>query len=268
MPEVTVQVGHLEQHLTARRAAGSALLVPYVTGGIIPGWIDCVKACAAAGADAVEIGLPFSDPMLDGEIIQAASQQALDRGTTPAGILHELSGLDLGIPLIAMTYSNIVMRRGADDFCTRLADSGVCGLIVPDTPIDEVDTLATTTTASDIELILLVAPSTSTVRVRVIAERSRGFVYCVSRMQTTGVRTDLAATAASVAGRVRQCTTRPVLLGFGISTPEQAVRACAHADGVVVASVLMRGLMAGGGPAELEAEVGVLRSAIDGTERP
>lgn len=251
----------LENHLRGRRDAGRRLLVPYVTGGITPGWARYAEAYAAAGADAVEIGLPFSDPMLDGATIQEASFRALERGTTPDAILDELSTLDLGVPTIVMAYANTVLR--GEGFCARLAAAGVRGLIVPDVPCDEVGPLADAADAAGVALVLLAAPATMPARLRTIVGRSRGFVYAVTVMGTTGERTALAGSARSVASRLRALTTLPVLAGFGVSTPAHAAEAAGYADGVVVASSLMRRVLAGADPTEVGAEVATMRAALD-----
>jgi tryptophan synthase alpha chain len=257
-------VGPLESHLRARREGGRRLLVPYVTGGISPDWTDCLRAYVDAGADAIEIGLPFSDPMLDGLTIQEASNAALARGATTRGILAEVAVLDLGVPLVAMTYCNLLVRDGAAPFCAALRYAGISGLIVPDLPLEEVDDVEVAAAAGGLDLVLLASPATPGARLREIAERSRGFVYAVSLMGTTGERSTLGESATGLASRLRRETDRPVLLGFGISTPEQAAAAARHADGVVIASRLMRGLLDGASPAALGAEVARVRGAIDG----
>jgi tryptophan synthase alpha chain len=261
--------GPVQQALLRRREAGGKALVPFVTAGVTPDWTDYVRACADNGADAIEIGLPFSDPMLDGPVIQAASGQALARGARTAELLDEIAGSDLGrtgVPLIVMTYSNIVRRRGDEAFCSALSAAGVRGLIVPDTPLDEIEPLLGATRAAGIELILLVAPSTKPHRVSRIAELSSGFVYAVSTMGVTGVRDAVSDTVQRTVEGIRQHTSLPVLVGFGISTPDQAVQASRRADGVVVASALMRDVLAGASVPELAATVSAFRTALDGTD--
>ncbi|WP_436520045.1 tryptophan synthase subunit alpha [Actinoplanes sp. HUAS TT8] len=240
-------------------------LNPYLTGGITADWIDYLLAFQEAGADAVEIGLPFSDPMMDGATIQQASDQALGRGVTVASILADLTAAHdrIRIPLIAMTYANVVFRNGPEAFCRQLARAGIGGLIVPDMPIDEVDRLEAAASAAGVDLILLAAPVTSTDRLAEIGRRSRGFVYAVSVMDTTGERDALAATAAPLAHRIKQVTELPVLIGFGISTPAQAATAARAGDGVVVASALMRRVLNGASPGDLRAEVAAYRAALD-----
>ena len=258
-----VTAGAVEQALLRRREAGGKCLAPFVTAGITADWTDYVRACADNGADAIEIGLPFSDPMLDGPVIQAASGQALARGVRTASLLAELAAMDCGVPLIVMTYSNIVGRHGNEAFCRNLADVGISGLIVPDTPVDEVEPLLSAARAAGIELILLVAPSTKAHRVSRIAELSSGFVYAVSTMGVTGVRESVSETVQRTVAAIRDHTSLPVLVGFGISSPAQAVEASRHADGVVVASALMRDVLAGATASDLGVTIASFRSALD-----
>ena len=256
--------GPLEAHLRARRDGGHKLLVPYVTGGLGRHWPEVVEAMAAAGADAVEIGIPFSDPVMDGPTIQEASQRALEGGATPLGIVSQLGGLDVGVPLVAMTYYNLVFRTGHRRFARSLAGSGVSGAIVPDVPLEELGDWAAAADDAGVATVLLAAPVTPDERLVRICERSRGFVYGVSVMGTTGERQSLADSAAVMAKRLKAVTDKPVLLGFGVSTPAQAVDAASEADGVVVASALMRRLLDGAGPDDVGALVADLRAALDG----
>ncbi|QOC89918.1 tryptophan synthase subunit alpha [Micromonospora craniellae] len=242
------------------------LLVPYVTGGIRPDWTGYVEAYARSGADMIEIGLPFSDPILDGPTIQQASYRALRQGATVRSILDDLTEVDVDVPLIAMTYYNLVMHDPA--FCADLAAAGVSGLIVPDVPIDEVDELAASATAAGVDLVLLAAPTTPGPRLAAIARRSRRFVYAVSVMGTTGERDRLADDAVRLARDLRALTDLPVLLGFGISRPAHAVEAAEAADGVVVASALMRMVLDGADPAQVGAVVAEFRAALDGVGVP
>ncbi|PMR58629.1 tryptophan synthase subunit alpha [Verrucosispora sp. ts21] len=238
------------------------LLVPYVTGGIRPDWTRYVEEYARHGADMIEIGLPFSDPILDGPTIQQASHHALQQGVTVRSILDDLTGLNVDVPLIAMTYYNLVIHNPS--FCADLAAAGVSGLIVPDVPIDEVDELEATATAAGVDLVLLAAPTTTPSRLATIAQRSRRFVYAVSVMGTTGERDRLGEDALRLARELRAMTDLPVLLGFGISQPAHAVAAADAADGVVVASALMRMVLDGAGPEEIGATIAEFRAALDG----
>jgi tryptophan synthase alpha chain len=256
-------VGTLESHLRARRDAGRKLLVPYVTGGMGPDWIEAVHAVADAGADAVEIGIPFSDPMIDGPTIQEASLHALQRGTTPASVLDALTRADLAVPLCVMTYYNIVFRAGVRRFARSLADAGVAGAIIPDLPLEEAGEWCVEADDAGVATVLLVAPSTPSARASLICDRSRGFVYGVGTMGVTGERAALASTAGEVGKMLRALTDRPVCIGIGVSTPAQAAEACAHADGVVVGSAIVRRLLDGAGPEGVGEFVGELRAGID-----
>jgi tryptophan synthase alpha chain len=233
------------------------LLMPYITAGVTPDWTAYLTAFAAAGADLIEVGLPFSDPTVDGPTIQEASDAALSRGATPASVLAELAATRVGIPLIASTYANIALRPG---FAGALRDAGVTGLIVPDLPLDELAGLS----APGIEVSLLASPATPDDRLAEIGRRSQRFVYAVSVMGTTGERDRLAPSAAALAARLRQVTDLPVLLGFGISSPGQAAEAAAVADGVIVGAAIIRRILDGASPAEAGLFVASLRAAISG----
>jgi tryptophan synthase alpha chain len=245
------------------------MLIPYVTGGVTANWTDHLLAMQEGGADAIEVGLPFSDPMLDGVTIQRASDRALARGVTVASILDDLARVRdrIRVPLIAFAYANLVFRRGPAAFCRLLADAGIRGLIVPDLPIDEAYEVRTAAAEAGVDMILLVAPVTPDDRLHEIAEHSGWFIYAISRMDTTGERQTLAESAAPLAARVRAATTLPVVIGFGISGPEQAAEAGRAGDGVVVASALMRRVLdLGATPEDLRHEVAALRAALDAQE--
>jgi tryptophan synthase alpha chain len=258
----------LEEHLRARRESGRKLLMPYLTGGITPDWTAYLRAFADAGADAIEVGLPFSDPTLDGATIQEASDVALARGATPRGILTDLTRVEVGVPLIASTYGNLVLRDDAEQFCTALREAGVSGLIVPDLPLEEVAEIEHAAARAGVALALLASPATPPSRLREIVVRSRGFIYAVSLMGTTGERDQLAGTAARLATRLKHATDRPVFLGFGISTPQQAADAAREADGVIVGAAVMRQVLDGASPARVGAFVGALRTALDAAAGP
>jgi tryptophan synthase alpha chain len=256
--------GALESALLAKRAQGRKLLVPYVTGGIGADWVRVLQAMAEAGADAAEVGIPFSDPVMDGPTIQEASERALRRGATPVSILQDLREAGaIGIPLIAMTYYNIVFRAGHRRFAQSLVDAGVAGAIVPDVCLEELDDWERAARHADVETVLLAAPVTPDDRLAELCRRSRGFIYGVNLMGVTGERGSLAESAAALAKRLKAATDLPVIMGFGISTPEQAVAAAAEADGVIVASALMRRLLDGAGPEEIGEDVARLRAALD-----
>jgi tryptophan synthase alpha chain len=263
MAEAIVARGALETALRARRDAGHRLLVPYVTGGLGRDWLEVVRAVAASGADAIEIGIPFSDPVMDGPVIQRASAEALRTGATPSGIIAALAKADAGVPLAVMTYYNIVFRAGHRRMARTLADAGIAGAIVPDLPIEELDGWADEAHGAGIETVLLVAPTSPEARLKAICARSRGFVYGVGVMGVTGERATLGATALAVAARCKEETDTPVLIGVGVSNPEQARGVVAVADGVVVGSALVRRLLEGAGPDGAAKFVAELRAGID-----
>ena len=253
----------IEDVLRARRDAGRKLLVPYVTGGLGDDWLRVVEAVAVAGADAIEVGIPFSDPVMDGPVIQEASQRALAGGASPGSILAALARVDVDVPLVVMTYYNIVFRAGHRRFARSLADQGVSGAIVPDLPLVEFDGWGRAADDAGVDTILLVAPNTPAPTVSAICARSRGWVYGVAVMGVTGERGSLASTATALGQRLKAATDKPVLLGVGVSTPQQAGEAAAEADGVIVGSALVRRLLEGAGPDGAADFVAQLRAGLD-----
>jgi tryptophan synthase alpha chain len=257
----------LEAALRAKRDGGRKLLVPYVTGGLREDWTQVLLAMVDAGADAVEVGLPFSDPMMDGPTIQEASRQALERGTTTSSVLAELHNLDVPVPVVVMTYCNLVLRAGTKRFARQLRVAGVTGAIVPDLPLEESGEWEADAAAEGVETVLLAAPVTPAERLALLCARSHGFVYGVNLMGVTGERDSLASSSSVLAQRLKAVTTKPVVMGFGISGPDQAVAATRHADGVVVASALMRAALDGAPLDQVGARVAAIRAAID-RDRP
>jgi tryptophan synthase alpha chain len=258
------EAGPLEAHLRQRRDEGRKLLVPYVTGGYPVGeWPRLIEAFAEAGADAIEVGIPFSDPVMDGPTIQEASALALDAGITPAEILTQVAKTDPGVPLVVMTYYNIAFRLGHERFARQLHQAGVSGAILPDLPLEEVGDWAAVADAQGVETVLLAAPTAPDERLPLICERSRGFVYGVGLVGITGERAQLAASALQIARRLKAVTDKPVIIGIGVSNPDQAAEVCAVADGVVVASAIIRRLLEGGSLEDAAAFVGELRRALD-----
>ena len=262
---MSVGPGRVERALRDKRDAGRKLLVPYVTGGLGDDWLDVVAAVAEAGADAIEIGIPFSDPVMDGPTIQAASARALADGVTPEIVLAGVAAIaaSLDIPLVTMTYANVIFRPGPERFAHRLAESGVAGVIIPDLPVDELDDWAPAAATAGLETVLLAAPTTPDDRLAVICERSQGWVYGVATMGVTGERSALPASAVAIGRRLKACTDKPVLLGVGVSNPQQAAEAGGVADGVIVGSALVRRVLEGGGPEGAAAFVASLRAGLD-----
>lgn len=257
------EAGFLESYLREQRASGRKLLAPYVSGGVRHDWLAVIAAYIDAGADAVEIGIPFSDPVMDGSTIQAASLAALGRGATPSSILGELRAFESPVPLVAMTYYNLVFRFGLERFAEELVAAGVSGVILPDLPMEESGPWRAAADAVGVETVQLAGPVTPGDRIDRLCKLSRGFVYGVNLMGVTGERATLSGESGDLAVRLKAATDLPVLMGFGISTPEQAAAAAAPADGVIVASSLMRRLLDGADVAEIGAAVAALRSALD-----
>jgi tryptophan synthase alpha chain len=251
----------METRFRERRDAGAKLLVPYITGGY-PGWAQAVEAAVACGADGIEIGIPFSDPVMDGPVIQQASQLAIDHGATPPSILTAVAGLDVDRPLAVMTYYNVVHHEGHERFAARLAETGVAGCIVPDLPLEESVDWCLAADEAGVETIMLAAPTASDERLERIVARARGFVYSVGLLGVTGERATLAATARELAGRLKRITDVPVIVGVGVSDAAQAAEAVTVADGVVQGASVMRRLMESG-PDAVGDYVAEVRAAID-----
>jgi tryptophan synthase alpha chain len=224
--------------------AGHKALIAYVTVGYpsIEVTLKTVPRLAKSGADIVELGIPFSDPLADGITIQKASFQALQNGVTPETCLEVARQLraKTDVPLVFMTYYNPVFSYGLKEFVAECARSGIDGLIVPDLPPEEGAELQAITQAAGFDLIYLLAPNSSEERIRLVAERSRGFIYLVSVTGVTGAREDLPANLAAFVTRVRKLASQPLCVGFGISTPEQARRVAGLADGIIVGSRLIQ----------------------------
>ena len=253
----------LEARLRAARDAGRKLLVPYVTGGYGDDWPEVVRAIAAAGADAIEVGIPFSDPVMDGPVIQESTRLALEQGATPPAVIGAMGTIDAGVPLVVMTAYNIAFRAGHERFARTLAANGAAGAILPDLPVDEVGEWAAEADAAGVATILLAAPTTPDERLERICARSRGWVYGVGSLGVTGERASLSDTASSIAKRLKAHTDLPVLIGIGVSTPDQAREVCRDADGVIVGSALVRRILAGCGPEGAGEFVGELRAGLD-----
>jgi tryptophan synthase alpha chain len=238
-------VGELEAALRAVRSDGGRAFVPYVTGGY-PG-VDAalLRALADAGADAIEVGIPHSDPIMDGGVVQEASRVALERGTHPLDVLATIAEAGIEVPVAVMTYANIVTHPGIERFSVELADAGVRGVIVPDMPVDESGDLAAAAAAHGVDMVLLAAPGSAPERYIAIGATAHGFVYCVATYGVTGARDSLAETAKQVVEAVRPHTDLPLLVGVGLATPALAAEACVFADGAIVGSAMMAPLLEG-----------------------
>jgi tryptophan synthase alpha chain len=229
---------------SARADGRRAALMPYLMGGFpdLETSVEIGRACVAAGADLLEVGVPFSDPLADGPVIHAAGTAALRSGATVHGVLEAAGAIASdGAPVVIMCYANQVLIRGIERFADTLAGHGVSGLIVPDLPLEEADEALAICDERGLALVPLVAPSTPDDRLGLIGERARGFLYTVSLLGTTGERTGLAGALPGLVARARRHAAVPVAVGFGIGTPKQAHAAAdAGADGVIVGSRLVR----------------------------
>jgi tryptophan synthase alpha chain len=240
-----------------------AALMPYLMGGYpsIEESVSAGLAAAESGADLIELGIPFSDPLADGPVIHAAGTAALAAGATPHGVLGVCERLAGKLPVVLMVYANVVLTAGAEAFALRAHAAGASGLIVPDLPHDEAGELRAACDAERLALVPLVAPTTTPERIAAIGADARGFVYTVSLTGTTGERDELPRGLADTVERVRGATEVPVAVGFGISTGAQARSVAEIADGVIVGSRVVRA--AGeGGAAAVGSVVGDLAEAL------
>jgi tryptophan synthase alpha chain len=242
-------------------AKGRAALMPYLMGGF-PTVAESVRignAYIDGGADVVELGVPFSDPLADGPVIHAAGTEALRGGATVADVFDVCRALSPRVPVVMMLYANLVLSRGVPEFVDDLVEAGASGLIVPDLPLEESGPLLEACDAAGIALVPLVAPTTPEDRLARIGARARGFLYTVSVTGTTGERAALSDAFGSIITRAKAHTAVPVALGFGIGAPEQAVQAMeAGADGVIVGSRLVRAA------AEADDPAAAVRELVEG----
>lgn len=251
----------LRKQFALSRTQGRAALVCYVTAGdpSLRFTRDLVAGLAEAGADAIELGIPFSDPIADGPVIQQSSQRSLAAGTTVSAVLECVERIRRlsEVPLVAMTYLNPIERYGLERFARDAAAAGLDGVLVTDLPPEEARGWITAAHAVTLDTIFLVAPTSTLARLRMAARLSTGFLYCVSRLGVTGVRKDLPTDLEDLVRQARAVARCPVCVGFGISTPEH-VRAVARlADGVVVGSALVSTM------AEESSDHGRLRRALE-----
>lgn len=249
------------------RAEDRAALIPYLTLGYPTpaASLHLAQAAIAGGADLLELGVPFSDPLADGPLIQRASHIALQQGMNVARSLEMAGSLrreGVTIPFIFMGYYNPILAYGEEDFCHACHEVGVDGLIIPDLPPEEGATLAEACDRYGLALICLVAPTSDRGRIRTVCERTRGFVYLAGVVGITGPQKTLAPGLASFVARVRAETDRPLAVGFGISTPEQAGQVAGFADGVIVGSALVRLAEGAHGAEKVRAFVTELRRAV------
>ena len=250
----------------ALRAEGRAALIPYVTAGYPDrgSTVDVLDALAEAGADIIELGVPFSDPLADGPTIQTSSFVSLEKGTTLARVLEDLVAFRerRDTPVVLFTYLNPVIRYGPTAFLVDAARAGAHGLLLTDLPTGSDPELEAEVIASPLDLVRLVAPTTPLARVPTVARGGSGFLYYISRTGVTGARSELRGELANEVGAIREVVDLPVAVGFGISGPEQAAFVASVADGVVVGSALVR-ILGDSGVAAAADFVASLRKAMD-----
>ena len=249
---------------------GRTALMPYLTLGYPrrESALTLVPALVQAGADLIELGIPFSDPLADGATIQAAAQQALANGMTLSLCLEQAAALrarGVAVPFVLMGYYNPIFQMGLERFAHRAAAAGVDGVIVPDLPPEESDGLHSALRTQGIDLIFLLSPTSDNGRVQLVADRTSGFLYLVSLTGVTGARDHLPPDLESFVARVRTMTGLPLAVGFGISTPEQAAQVARIADGVIVGSALIKAIGASAdGVSAASAFIASLRAGVDG----
>jgi len=251
--------------LQRRVAAGEKGIVPYLMAGY-PDWdrLDQAVRAIAPHVDVLELGIPFSDPLADGPTIQRASQAALESGVTVERILQEIEtrAPSWNIPIVLMSYVNPILAYGAERFCARARAAGVSGLLLSDLPPEELPDLWTTLAAHQLEPVVLVAPTSTDDRIERLAQAARAFVYCVSRLGVTGEGGPYARNLQDQIERVRRHTDLPAVVGFGIRSPEDALRVAPFADGVVIGARLIELLTETEDPAALASFLGAVRARL------
>jgi tryptophan synthase alpha chain len=253
------------------RAEGRAALIGYLPAGFpdVDGSIDALRAMVESGADLVEIGLPYSDPVMDGPVIQQATQAALAEGFRVRDLFRVVEPIAARAPALVMTYWNPVERFGVEPFATALGDAGGAGLITPDLIPDEADDWIAAADRHGLDRVFLVAPSSTDERIARTAAASRGFVYAASLMGVTGARAELSAAGAALVKRVRATTDLPVGVGIGVSTGDQAAEVAGFADAVIVGSAFVRCLLDAHDRAAGVEAVGALAADLaSGVRRP
>jgi len=234
-------MSRLAQAFTRLRTAHKTALVAFVAAGDpdLATTAEEVGALARGGADIIELGVPFSDPVADGPVNQRAYQRALARGVTLGDVLDLASRVRSAVPMVLLSYYNPLLQYGVQRFCAEGARSGVDGLVVPDLPPDEADDLITSARPSGLDTIFLLAPTSTDARIRLAAARSTGFIYCVSVTGVTGVRDRVPEELHGLVRRIKRQSQLPVCVGFGVSTPQKARQIAGVADGVIVVSALV-----------------------------
>src|SRR5499427_6244840 len=265
-------MGRLDEAFARIRSEGRPGLVTYTTAGDpdLPRSAAILKALDRAGADVLEVGVPFSDPLADGPVIQRATERALAAGGNLRSALAMIAELRAGIaaPIVVFSYANPLLRLGVREFARRAARAGVDGVLALDLPIEEAGEFRETLAASGIDTIFLLSPTTTDARIKRAAELGRGFLYGISRLGVTGARDQIAAGTASMVRRIRGLTSLPIALGFGISRPEKVAEVGAYADAAVVGSALVSLIAEAGQAPDLIARVEAYVKALRAACRP
>ena len=260
--------GRIEETFARLKAQGRTGFVAFLTVGYpdVESTLAFVPALIEGGADVIELGVPFSDPLAEGPTIQASSFHALQQGVTPGvclDVVQRLRAAGVSAPLVLMGYYNPVLAYGIDEFCRDAADAGADGLIVVDLPPEESEPLHTACLANGLRLIYLLAPTSTDERIQEVARRASGFVYCVSLTGTTGARDELAADLRSFVKRVRSFTPLPIAVGFGISQPKHFQAVARIADAAVIGSAIIDEI-ARSGPSEQAARLRTYAEVVTG----
>jgi tryptophan synthase alpha chain len=259
MTRGSVTHSRLSETFARLRAGHAPGLVTYVTAGDpdLPRTEGILRALDRGGADVLEIGVPFSDPLADGPVIQRATERALASGTTLAGVLDLIGRVraDVRAPVVVFSYANPILRFGAERFADRARDAGVDGVLVLDLPIEEAGDFRAMLAGRGIDTILLLSPTTSDDRLRQAASLGSGFLYAISRLGVTGVRDSIADGAEDIVRRIRSVCDLPVALGFGLSTPQHVREVGRWADAAVVGSALVKVIAEAGTSADLDTRV-------------
>lgn len=263
----TVPTVGLSETFTRLKQQGKVALIPYITAGDpdLSTTAEALKVLDSCGCDIIELGVPYSDPLADGPVIQAAATRSLARGTNFDAIISMLKEVvpQLSCPIALFTYYNPILKRGVEKFMTTVKDVGVHGLVVPDVPLEETGILRTEALKNQIELVLLTTPTTPIDRMKAIVEASEGFVYLVSSIGVTGARASVSGKVQGLLQEIKEASSKPVAVGFGISKPEHVKQVAGWgADGVIVGSAMVRLLGEANSPEEGLKELEVFTKSL------
>ncbi|XP_047166777.1 tryptophan synthase alpha chain-like isoform X2 [Vigna umbellata] len=267
----TMEVPGLSETFTRLKKEGKVAFIPYITAGDpdLSTTAEALKVLDSCGSDIIELGVPYSDPLADGPVIQAAATRSLAKGTNFNAIISMLKEVvpELSCPIALFTYYNPILKRGTDKFMSIVRETGVHGLVVPDVPLEETETLRVEAKKNGIELVLLTTPTTPKNRMKAIVDAAEGFVYLVSAVGVTGARSSVSGNVQSLLQEIKEATTKPVAVGFGISKPEHVKQVAGWgADGVIVGSAMVKVLGEAKSPQEglkeLEAFARSLKEAL------